>query len=182
MVRSPGGSPVNSRPLRKIIDSRTASSSATWRTAARAAGDSPSSRSSVTGSQCQSGTRDLAVGRLDDLGGFPDCLVPDSGVGVGEGSFGGVEPGGDRGPSFDGDGGAPALVEVADGEDAVFLASLGEGVLDFLEEFWQPGRRDCGDRLAQSGERQGGHGNQRLVTLWVLSSHPSARPLTSSTE
>jgi hypothetical protein len=52
----------------------------------------------VTGSQCQSATRDLAVGRLDDLGGFSNCLVPDSGVGVGEGSFGGVEPGGDRGP------------------------------------------------------------------------------------
>jgi hypothetical protein len=26
---------------------------------------------------------ELAVGRLDDLGGFPDCLVPDIGVGVG---------------------------------------------------------------------------------------------------
>jgi len=37
----------------------------------------------VTGSQCQSATRNLAVGRLDDLGGFPDCLVPDIGVGVG---------------------------------------------------------------------------------------------------
>jgi hypothetical protein len=48
----------------------------------------------VTGSQCQSGTRDLAAGCLDDLGGFPNCLVPDSGVRVGEGSFGGVEPGG----------------------------------------------------------------------------------------
>ena len=35
---------------------------------------------------------------LDDLGGFPSCLVPDSGVGVGEGSSGGVEPGGGRGP------------------------------------------------------------------------------------
>jgi hypothetical protein len=34
----------------------------------------------VTGSQSQSATRDLAVGRLDDLGGFPDCLIPDSGV------------------------------------------------------------------------------------------------------
>lgn len=73
----------------------------------------------MTGSHCQSATRDLAVGRLDDLGGFPNCLVPDSGVGVGEGSFGGVEPGGDRGPPLDGDGGAPALVEVADGEDIV---------------------------------------------------------------
>jgi hypothetical protein len=31
---------------------------------------------------------------LDDLGGFTDFLVSDSGVGVGEGSFGGVEPGG----------------------------------------------------------------------------------------
>ena len=70
----------------------------------------------MTGPQCQSATRDLAVGRLDDLGGFPNCLVPDSGVGVGEGSFGGVEPGGDRGPPPDGDGGAPALVEVADGK------------------------------------------------------------------
>jgi hypothetical protein len=78
-----------------------------------------SSRSSVTGSQCHSATRDLTVGRLDDLGGFPNCLVPDSRVGVGEGSFGGVEPGGDRGPPLDGDGGAPALVEVADGEDTV---------------------------------------------------------------
>lgn len=48
----------------------------------------------ATGSQCQSATRDLAVGRLDDLGGFPDGLVPDSGIGVGEGSFGGVKPGG----------------------------------------------------------------------------------------
>ena len=47
------------------------------------------------GFQCQSATYDLAVGCLNDLGGFPDCLVPDSGVGVGEGSFGGVEPGGD---------------------------------------------------------------------------------------
>jgi hypothetical protein len=88
----------------------------------------------VTSSQCHSVTRDLAVGRLDDLGGFPDCLVPDSRVRVGEGSFGGVEPGGDRGLPLDGDGGAPALVEVADGEDAVLVASLGEGVLDFLEE------------------------------------------------
>ena len=26
---------------------------------------------------------DLALGRLDDLGGFPDCLVPDIGVRVG---------------------------------------------------------------------------------------------------
>jgi hypothetical protein len=49
--------------------------------------------SSVTGSQRQSAARDLAVGRLDDLGGFPDCPVPDSGVRVGEGSFGGAEPG-----------------------------------------------------------------------------------------
>jgi hypothetical protein len=77
--------------------------------------------------------RDLAVGRLDDLGGFPDCLVPDSGVGVREGLFGGVEPSGDRRPPLDGDGGAPSLVEVADGEDAVLIASLGEGVLDFLQ-------------------------------------------------
>jgi hypothetical protein len=79
----------------------------------------------VRGSQCQSATCDLAVGRLDDLGGFPDCLVPDSGVGVGEGSFGGVEPGGDRGPPPEGDGGAPALVEVADGEDTVLVATPG---------------------------------------------------------
>ena len=55
----------------------------------------------MTGSQCQSATRDLAVGRLDDLGGFSNCLVPDSGVGVGEGSFGGVEPGGDQGRAPD---------------------------------------------------------------------------------
>ncbi len=103
-------------------------------------------------------TRDLVVGHLDDLGGFPNCLVPDSGVRVGEGSFGGVEPGGDRGPPLDGDGGAPALVEVADGEDTVLVASLGEGVLDFLEELRQPGRRDRGDRLTQSGERQAGMG------------------------
>jgi len=48
-----------------------------------------------------------------------------------------------------------------------------ERVLDFLEELRQPGRRDRGDRMAQSEERQGGHGNQRFVTLWVLSSHPS---------
>ena len=47
----------------------------------------------MTSSQCQSATRNLAVGRLHDLGGFPNCLVPDSGVRVGEGSFGGVEPG-----------------------------------------------------------------------------------------
>jgi hypothetical protein len=40
-----------------------------------------------------------------------------------------VEPGGDRGPSLYRDGGAPALVEVADGEDAVLVTSLGEGVL-----------------------------------------------------
>src|SRR5580658_3344225 len=87
-----------------------------------------------------SATRDLAVGRLDDLGGFPHCLVPDSGVGVGEGSFGGVEPGGDRGPPPDGDGGAPALVEVADGEDTVLVARLGKGVLGVS---WKnSGRRD----------------------------------------
>ncbi len=70
----------------------------------------------------------LVSRRLDDLGGFSNCLVPDSGVGVGEGSFGSVEPGGDRGPPLDGDGGAPALVEVADGEDTVLVASLSEGV------------------------------------------------------
>ena len=105
----------------------------------------------MTGSQCQSATRDLAVGRLDDLGGFPNCLVPDSGVGVGEGSFGGMEPGGNRGPPLDGDGGAPALVEVADGEDAVLVASLAESVLDLLEELRQPGRRDRGDRGAERG-------------------------------
>jgi hypothetical protein len=97
---------------------------------------------------------------LDDLGSFANGLVPDRGVGVGEGSFGGAEPGGDRGPPLDGDGGAPALVEVADGEDTVFVASLGEGVLDFLEELRQPGRRDRGDRLAQSGQRQDGHGER----------------------
>jgi len=50
----------------------------------------------VTGSQCHSATRDLAVGRLGDLRGFPDCPVPDRGVGVGEGAFGGVEPAGGR--------------------------------------------------------------------------------------
>ena len=60
----------------------------------------------MTDSQCQSATGDLAVGRLDDLGGFPNCLVPDSRVRVGEGSFGGVEPGGYHGPPLDGDGGA----------------------------------------------------------------------------
>jgi hypothetical protein len=136
----------------------------------------------VTGSQCQSATRDLAVGRLGDLGGFPNCLVPDSRVGVGEGSFGGVEPGGDRWPPLNGDSGTPALVEVADGEDTVLVASLGESVLDFLEELWQPGRCDRGDRLAQSAELQGGHGNQRLVALWVLSSHPHQPPLTSRLE
>jgi hypothetical protein len=84
-----------------------------------------SNRSSVTGSQCQSATSDLTVGRLDDLGGFPDYLVPDSGVGVGESLFCGVELGGDRGPPFNGDGGASALVEVADGGDAILVASLG---------------------------------------------------------
>jgi hypothetical protein len=115
----------------------------------------------VTSSRCHSATRDLAVGRLDDLGGFPNCQIPDTRVGIGEGSFGGVEPGGDRGPSLYRDGGAPALVEVADGEDAVLVTSLGGGVLDFVEELWQPGRRDRGDRLTQSGQRQGGHGNQR---------------------
>jgi hypothetical protein len=46
-----------------------------------------------------------------------------------------VEPGGDRGTPLDGDGGGPALVEMADGEDAVFVAGLGEGVLDILAEF-----------------------------------------------
>ena len=66
-----------------------------------------------------------------------------------------MEPGGDRGAPLDGDGGAPALVEVADGEDAVLVAGLGEGVLDFLEELRQPGRRDGGDRLAQSGGATG---------------------------
>src|ERR1700689_3305087 len=124
--------------------------------------------------------KDYEVSRLDDLGGFPDCLIPDGGVGVGEGSFGGVEPGGDQGPPLNGDGGAPALVEVADGEDTVFVAGLGEGVLDFLEELWEPGWRCRGDRLAQGGERQGGHGNQRFVTSWVLGSHLSPPPLTSS--
>ena len=69
--------------------------------------------------------------------------------------------------------GAPALVEVADGEHAVLVARLGEGVLDLLEELRQPGRRDRGDRLTQGGECQGGHGDQRLVTLRVLSSHPA---------
>jgi hypothetical protein len=38
----------------------------------------------VTVSQCQAATYDLTVGRLDDLGGFPNCVVPDSGVWVGE--------------------------------------------------------------------------------------------------
>ena len=56
----------------------------------------------MTSSLHRSATCDLAVGRLDDLGGFPDRLVPDSGVGVGQGSIGGVEPGGDRGPPLDG--------------------------------------------------------------------------------
>ena len=106
----------------------------------------------MTGSQRHSATRGLAVARLDDLGRFPDCPVPDSRVGVGEGPFGGVEPGGGRGPPLDGDGGAPALVEVADGEDAVLVAGLGEGVLDVLEELGPPGRRDRGDRLAQSAD------------------------------
>src|SRR5690242_21618347 len=69
---------------------------------ASAAGGNPSSRSSVTSSQCQSATRDLAVSRLDDLGSFADCLIPDGGVRVGKGLLGGVEPGGNRGPEFPG--------------------------------------------------------------------------------
>jgi hypothetical protein len=92
-----------------------------------------------------------------------------------------VKPGGDRRPPLDSDGGAPALVEVADGEDTVLVASLGEGVLDFLEELRQPGRRDRGDRLAQNGERQGGHGNQRLVTCGysaVIPARRLSRPVT----
>jgi hypothetical protein len=92
-----------------------------------------------------------------------------------------VEPGGDRRPPLDGDGGAPALVKMADGEGAVLVASLSEGVLNFLEELRQPGRRYRGDCLAQSGERQGGDGHQWLVALLVLSSHPSrllSRPAT----
>jgi hypothetical protein len=55
------------------------------------------------------------------------------------------------------------------------LMLAGEGSFGGVE----PGRRDRGNRLAQSGERQGGHGNQRLVILWVLSSHPGLPPLTS---
>jgi hypothetical protein len=55
----------------------------------------------VTGSQCPSAIRGLAVGRLDDLGGFPDCLVPDSGLGVSKDSFGGVEPVSDQGRAAD---------------------------------------------------------------------------------
>jgi hypothetical protein len=94
--------------------------------------------------------RDLAVGRLDDLGGFPDCPVPDSRVGVGEGPFGGVEPGGDRGPPLDGDGGAPALVEVADGEDAVLTsrnAPLAGFRLAVAPSFWpHTGAPRCGRR------------------------------------
>ena len=57
----------------------------------RAAGGSSTSRSSVTGSQRQSATRDLVVGRLDDLGGFPDGPIPYLGVGVGERTLGGVQ-------------------------------------------------------------------------------------------
>ena len=36
----------------------------------------------MTSSQCHSATRDLAAGRLDNLGGFANCPVSDSGVGV----------------------------------------------------------------------------------------------------
>jgi hypothetical protein len=66
-----------------------------------------------------------------------------------------MQPGGDRGAALDCDSGAPALVEVADGEDAVFLVGLAEGVLDLLEELRQPGRRNDRHCLAHGVERQG---------------------------
>jgi len=78
----------------------------------------------VTHSQRQSATRHLAVGRLDDLGGFPDGPVPDASVGVGEGALGGMQACGYRGTALDRHRGAPALVEVPDREDAVLVAGL----------------------------------------------------------
>ena len=69
----PGGSPLKSRRSRKIIDSgRSVPRRPTdrcqgggWQLVEQVIGD---------GSQCQSATRDLAVGRLDDLGGIMDCV------------------------------------------------------------------------------------------------------------
>src|SRR6185437_13341066 len=130
MVRSPGGSPVNARPSRNTIDSRTVSSLASCPTACRASGGRLSSRSSVMPSQRHSATRDLAVGGLDYLGCFPDGPLPYVGVGVGERALGGVQARGHRRPALYRDRGAPALVEVPDREDAVLVAGLAESILN----------------------------------------------------
>src|SRR5947209_7348125 len=77
-------------------------------------------------------------------------------------------------------GGAPALVEAADGEDAVLVAGPGEGVLDSWKDFGSRDGATVATAWYRAGERQGRHGNQRLVALRVLSSHPSPPPLTSA--
>ena len=58
-------------------------------------------------SHCQSGTRELAVGRLDDFGGVPHGMLPDVSVGVGECALGGVQASGYRGTALDRDGLVP---------------------------------------------------------------------------
>src|SRR6266702_3120939 len=159
MVRSPGGSPVNAGPSTNTIDSRTVSSSASRWTARRASGGRPSSKSSLTHSQLHSATRDLVVGRLDDLGRFLDGPLP---------ALSGVQARGHRRPALNRDSGPPALIEVPDREDAVFVAGLAESLLDFLEELGQSRGHDGRHRLPQRIEGQRGHGNQRLATLYVL--------------
>jgi hypothetical protein len=72
--------------------------------------------------------------------------------------------------------GTPALIEVPDREDAVFVAGLAENTLDFLEELGQPGGHHGRHRLPQRIEPQRGHGEQRLVTLYVLGRHPWRLP------
>jgi len=98
------------------------------------------------------------------------------GVGVGESAFRGVQPCRHGRPPLDRDGSSPALVEVPNREDAVFLIGLAEGVLDVLEELGQPRRRNRSYRLPQGIERQGGHGDQRLVAVYLLGRHPRRLP------
>jgi hypothetical protein len=74
MVRSPGGSPVNAWPYRLLSIRRQ-----------------PVEQVVSDTSQCQSATRDLTVGRLDDLGGFLDGPITDVSVWVGECSFSSVQ-------------------------------------------------------------------------------------------
>ena len=172
IVRSPGGSPVNPGPSRNTIGSRTASSSASCRTARTASGGSRSSNSSVTHSQRQSShprPRGKPPGRSRRLTGWPVPGRQRRGQRVRARRRAGARP-----PKADAQSRSwhPSADRSAGPGKRCPHRRPGRKRPGFPGRTRAAGGHDGHHRLPQRVEGQRRHGNQRLVTLYVLSRHP----------